>query len=201
MSATRSTTSKNTRQIILDQAEALFSKQGYGGTTLDHIASAVGIKRPSLIYHFSDKEELYEAMLEQVFLRQREFFSNSNESTLAPDHHINLLLDHWLDYALLEPNYLRLFLHNLAAGYQADGLFWKQARPIVRLWEAALLRGARQGVFREVDLIHFLSIVGGMTAYYILMQSEDKPLDSGSSAWQEFSSQLRQSINSLILKP
>lgn len=201
MAHTHHAPKRNTRQTILDQAEVLFARQGYGGTTLDHIALAVGIKRPSLIYHFSDKEELYGAMLEQLFSRQKAFFNDSNNSTLSPDQQISLLLDHWLDYALREPNYLRIFLHNLTAGYRADGLFWKQARPIVRMWETTLLKGARQGVFKEVDLIHFLSVVGGMTAYYILMQGEEKLLESDNKAWEKFCSQLRQNVNALVLKP
>tara|TARA_B110000444_G_scaffold257317_2_gene295475 strand:- start:968 stop:1573 length:606 start_codon:yes stop_codon:yes gene_type:complete len=191
---------KNTRQVILNKSENLFAKQGYRGTTLDHIALAVGIKRPSLIYHFSDKEELYGAMLKQLFSRQEAFFSQRKNSTSSPVQDLNLMLEEWLNYALVEPNYLRIFLQNLATGYQPDAQFWKQARPIVRLWETPLLKGARQGIFKKVDLIHFLSIVGGMTAYYILMQDEENPLDNQSEAWLNFCSHLRHIISSLTLE-
>jgi len=51
--------SKTTREKIIQEALSLFSTHGYEGTTLAHIAGAVGIKKPSLYNHFSSKDELF----------------------------------------------------------------------------------------------------------------------------------------------
>jgi TetR/AcrR family transcriptional regulator len=48
---------------IFEEAIRLFGEKGYEGTSIQSISEAVGIKKPSLLYHFSSKEELREAVI------------------------------------------------------------------------------------------------------------------------------------------
>jgi len=57
-----------TRDRILDAAEIVFSEQGVSRTTLQHIASAAGVTRGAIYWHFDDKGALFNAMMERVIL-------------------------------------------------------------------------------------------------------------------------------------
>lgn len=55
-----------TRDGILDAAERLFAQQGVSGTTLQHIATAAGVTRGAIYWHFEDKGALFNAMMERA---------------------------------------------------------------------------------------------------------------------------------------
>jgi len=55
-----------TRDSILDAAEHLFVKQGVSATTLQHIATAAGVTRGAIYWHFLDKGAMFNAMMERV---------------------------------------------------------------------------------------------------------------------------------------
>lgn len=55
-----------TRDSILDAAENLFVEQGVSGTTLQHIASAAGVTRGAIYWHFEDKGALFNAMMDRA---------------------------------------------------------------------------------------------------------------------------------------
>lgn len=56
-----------TQDRILDAATASFAARGFAETRLEDVAEQVGIRRPSLLYHFATKEELYAAVIRRVF--------------------------------------------------------------------------------------------------------------------------------------
>ena len=63
-----------TREAILDAAEALFYENGVASTTLSHIACAAGTTRGAIYWHFENKVELFRAMQDRARLPQEEFF-------------------------------------------------------------------------------------------------------------------------------
>lgn len=56
---------KDTQKKILHEANHLFMSKGYLGTSTREIAKNAGITQPNLYHYFSDKEKLYQAVLEQ----------------------------------------------------------------------------------------------------------------------------------------
>jgi len=60
---------KNTKQRILSEALSLFAVKGYEPITVAEIASAVGIKAPSLYKHYQNKQEIFDAILVEMEIR------------------------------------------------------------------------------------------------------------------------------------
>ena len=56
----------DTKKKILDVALDLFSKKGYGNVYVGQIAEGVGIKAPSLYKHYKSKQDIFEAILEEM---------------------------------------------------------------------------------------------------------------------------------------
>lgn len=56
----------STKKKILDVALTLFSEKGYGNVYVGQIAEGVGIKAPSLYKHYKSKQDIFEAILDEM---------------------------------------------------------------------------------------------------------------------------------------
>ena len=63
----------DTKQRILLEALRLFSKRGYDAISVEQIASAVGIKAPSLYKHYKSKKDIFDAIFEDTAKRYEEY--------------------------------------------------------------------------------------------------------------------------------
>lgn len=57
-----------TRHALLDAAEQLFQARGVSRTSLNDIATAAGTTRGAIYWHFEDKADLFNAMMERATL-------------------------------------------------------------------------------------------------------------------------------------
>lgn len=66
-----------TRNTLLDAAERLFQRQGVSGTSLQHIAAAAGASRGAVYWHFKDKADLFNAMMERATLPMEQLLTGT----------------------------------------------------------------------------------------------------------------------------
>jgi AcrR family transcriptional regulator len=57
---------QHTAERILQTAHHLFMERGYVGVSINDVVQAAGITKPTLYYHFADKETLYVAVAEHA---------------------------------------------------------------------------------------------------------------------------------------
>jgi TetR/AcrR family acrAB operon transcriptional repressor len=69
-----------TRSSLLDAAELLFQAQGVSGTSLHDIAQAAGTTRGAVYWHFKDKADLFNAMMERVTLPMEQALDEASTS-------------------------------------------------------------------------------------------------------------------------
>lgn len=58
--------SLETRERILDAAERVFFQRGVARTTLEQIARAAGVTRGAVYWHFQNKSDLFNAIVERI---------------------------------------------------------------------------------------------------------------------------------------
>jgi AcrR family transcriptional regulator len=75
---------QKTREDILDSAAAVILREGAGNLTLERVARQAGISKGGLLYHFGQKEQLVQALLErmvQSFEDERRAMENEETAT------------------------------------------------------------------------------------------------------------------------
>ncbi len=85
------------RDSILGTAARLFHEQGYQGTTVRDIASAVGIRPGSLFHHFASKEQLLVEMLREASIALCVGAEAAVAQVAAPDQRLAALVRYELN--------------------------------------------------------------------------------------------------------
>jgi TetR/AcrR family acrAB operon transcriptional repressor len=73
---------QETRNRILDAAERVFSEHGVSRTSLDDIATAAGVTRGAIYWHFKDKSDLFAAMVNRVTLPMEAMVARSSDESV-----------------------------------------------------------------------------------------------------------------------
>lgn len=73
-----------TRNSLLDAAEHLFQARGVSRTSLNDIATEAGTTRGAIYWHFKDKADLFNAMMERVTMPLECSLANTVQATADP---------------------------------------------------------------------------------------------------------------------
>jgi TetR/AcrR family transcriptional regulator len=161
---------ERTRAAILAAAEAIFAERGFAAARLEDVAEVVGIRRASIVYHFRDKRELYEAVLASVVgeFRPRLEAALARPGGLA--ERVEAAVGAWVDYIAARPAFARILLREVAdASRDHPPAVLAQAPPFVALVERfrAEVREDPVARAREIDPVHLASAILGTTIFFV----------------------------------
>jgi len=74
---------QETRGRILDAAETVFSAKGVAHSSLAEIAQAAGVTRGAIYWHFKDKADVFEAMMDRVTLPLEDILAAAGDGVAA----------------------------------------------------------------------------------------------------------------------
>ena len=94
--------SNDTKERILKAALEIFSRDGYAGANLKDIAAAVGVVKSGFYRHYTSKEELWNALLDEMERYYSERFGSSEKPPDIPKStdELKMLTLHMLDFTI-----------------------------------------------------------------------------------------------------
>lgn len=102
---TRQRRVEHTRSLLLDAAEEVVARQGFGAAALEDIAEAAGYTRGAIYSHFGTKEELFLAVMERQLQRFLDGFADIVDSfQTVGDFDSDQLADRWRALTIGEPD-------------------------------------------------------------------------------------------------
>ena len=139
----RSRRKSDRRLQLLSSAERLFAERGFLAVRLEDIGAAAGVSGPAIYRHFPNKESLLVELLVGISTRllagAREVRSRETDAAAALDG----LIDFHLDFALGEPDLIRIQDRDLAhLPAAAQRQVRRAQRQYVEVWV---------GVLRELE--------------------------------------------------
>jgi len=160
----RRSSGRDTRAEILASAERHFAERGFEATRLEDIATEVGIRRAAIFYHFRDKQELYAAVLDEIF----------GDWTVAlpaggsPAERLESSLIGWIDYVSRRPTVARLILREAATAQPGMiSQFVRSGSAPVEWFRAVIDEGVASGELKPIiEPYRFMSLMGAITVFH-----------------------------------
>ncbi len=160
---------ERTRASILEAAETCFAEGGFAATRLEDVAARVGIRRASIVYHFRDKAELYDAVLADVIgdLLERVTPVLTGPGSLVDRS--TAAVSTWIDYVAARPTAARLMLREVADGSRERlPALVRHTRPFYELIERVQRDEPDDPVARGsgADPVQLATTVAGSTVFF-----------------------------------
>ncbi|MCA9681342.1 MAG: TetR/AcrR family transcriptional regulator [Cyanobacteria bacterium HKST-UBA02] len=140
-------------QKILDQATRLFAAHGFSGVSLADIAKSVGIRKPSLLYHFQSKDTLRRSVLEEILAHWNDVLPKLLMAATSGSEQFDTVLSKTVSFFADEPDRARLILRELLdRPDEMQPLIETHVRPWATIVADYIRRGQQAGRLRlEVD--------------------------------------------------
>ncbi|MFF2323597.1 TetR family transcriptional regulator [Agrobacterium sp. NPDC058088] len=140
------------RRDILSVAMEEFSQNGLSGARIDEIAARTRTSKRMIYYYFTDKESLYQHVLEEAYAKVRGGESDLSLDELEPVAALEKLCRFTFDHHRRNPAFIRMvMIENIHHGrhMQSSGTIRELNRTAIEALESVLVRGQQSGIFRQ----------------------------------------------------
>jgi len=135
----RSQLKSDRRVQLLSAAEQLFAERGFLAVRLEDIGAAAGVSGPAIYRHFPNKESLLVELLVGISTRLLAGAQEVRARSRDPAAALDGLIDFHLDFALGEPDLIRIQDRDLAyLPAAAEKQVRKAQRQYVEVWVSVL---------------------------------------------------------------
>ena len=170
---------------IQKAAFELFAQKGYEATTLNDIATHVGIKKPSLYVYYSSKEDLFLAVVEDLLLEYQEGMNEllTEVKNAEGEHQLQLLFEKYILWFAQQPEkstlWNRVFLFPppelrekmISRILSIEAIYLKEEASII---EDLINKGIIRDVSQEDITLSFRSYRSGLLMAFLINQELDK---------------------------
>lgn len=190
----------NKRAAVLSAALELFSRFGVRGTSVDQVAARAGVSKSNLLYYFSNKEELYVAVLRElleVWLAPLREFSAEQDPERAIADYIRRKLAVSRD----RPDASRLFCLEMIQGaplLRAE--LDRELRGIVARKAAVIRAWIEAGRLAAIDPEHLIFTIWAITQHYADFAVQVQALTGKSLADPVFFEHTVASVQQIVLR-
>lgn len=171
-----------TRERVVLAAVELFGKQGYGATSLDEVAAAVGVRKQTLLYYFSTKADLFAAASAEAAQAVYEALDGAlKQNDPGGLDRLPVFIAAASDLARARPEVLGLIREVARAGPPLSDRVAKALRPLVESAVGWFERGMDEGVLRRQNpRVALLTIYSAIIGYLTESSVQRAILDSSS---------------------
>ncbi|AUX93950.1 TetR family transcriptional regulator [Mixta gaviniae] len=159
------------KRRILDGALQAFAEYGMQGARLEQIALNAQTTKRMVVYHFGNKENLYIAVLEQVYQQIRQHETGLNLKAMPPEEAMTRLVEESFDYHATHADFMRLVCsENLLRGrYISQSPRIKELnRSALDVLQDILSRGQQAGLFwADVKTIDVHRLISSICVHHV----------------------------------
>ena len=109
---------------VLEAATQLFAERGYMGTSIADVAVISGVAKPSVLYHYPDKDSLWKAVVTALWTNVDAFYAANFPVAEPPSRErLTILVGLFVQAALRWPAYIRIpFIEGASPSWRSDWL-------------------------------------------------------------------------------
>ena len=162
---------EQTRAAILNAAIVEFAREGAAGARTDAIARAAKVNKALLYYYFKDKETLYGAALDAVFVGLTERIQEVLARELPPREKIREFVGAHFDFIAGHPAYPRMVQREMMRGGRKGSPHIKRIverylRPTFACLRQVMLEGIARGEIRELNAADVVPSLIALNIFY-----------------------------------